>query len=74
MAELGARAAGLDDRYPDPEGRDFLRDRRDAHLISSVPQDLRCRIGVVLTQVGEQDTLTYAHPAGQSLDQSDLVQ
>ena len=38
-------------------------DRRDAHFVSGVPQDLCRRIGVVLAQVGQQDMLTDANPA-----------
>ena len=38
-------------------------DRRDAHLVSGVPQDLCRRIGVLLALVGQQDMLTDANPA-----------
>src|SRR5262245_38533490 len=38
-------------------------DRRDVHLVSGVPQDLRCRVGVLLPHVGQQDMLTDANPA-----------
>ena len=37
-------------------------DRRDAHLVSGVAQDLRRRVGVLLTQVGQQDVLAHADP------------
>ena len=38
-------------------------DRRDAHLVSGVPQDHCRRIGVLLAHVGQQDMLTDANPA-----------
>jgi hypothetical protein len=38
-------------------------DRRDAHLVSGVAQDLRRRVGVVMPHVGQQDMLTDANPA-----------
>ena len=37
-------------------------DRRDAHLVSGVAQDLCRRIGVVLAHVGQQDMLTDTNP------------
>ena len=36
--------------------------RRDAHLVSGVPQDLRRPVGVVVTHVGQLDMLTHADP------------
>ena len=38
-------------------------DRRDAHLVSGVPQDLCRRIGLLLAHVGQQEMLTDANPA-----------
>ena len=37
-------------------------DRRDAHLVSGVAQDLCRRIGVFLAHIGQQDMLTDANP------------
>ena len=37
-------------------------DRRDAHLVSCVAQNLLRRIGVVRTHVGQQDVLTDSDP------------
>ena len=42
-------------------------DRRDAHFVSGVAQDLCRRIGVVLAHVGQQDVLTYTDPPGDGL-------
>jgi hypothetical protein len=38
-------------------------DRRDAHVVSGVAQDLRRRVGVVLPHVRQQDMLTDSNPA-----------
>ena len=37
-------------------------DRRDAHVVSGVPQDLGRRVGVLLAHVGQQDVLADADP------------
>jgi hypothetical protein len=42
-------------------------DCRDAYFVSSVHQNLCRSIGVLQTQIGEQDMLTYADPPGDGL-------
>ena len=37
-------------------------DRRDARLVSGVPQYLCRRVGVVRAHIGQQDVLTHANP------------
>src|SRR6185312_14937503 len=42
-------------------------DRRDAHLVPGIPQDLGRRIGVVRAHVGQQDVLADTDPPRDSL-------
>ncbi len=42
-------------------------DHRDAHIVSGVPHDLPRGIGVVLTQIRQQDVRTCTDPTGDRL-------
>lgn len=63
---------GLLDEYMDDIAGGHIN-RRDAHLVSGVAQDLCCRVGVVLPEVRQQDVLADADPAWRSPSRSDRV-